>query len=79
MRSSNIEAREPAVPSAVESPRAKLVYLALAAAGPATADELAAMLDETRLALLAVLGTLEERELVVRGSDGYAVDARATR
>jgi DNA-binding MarR family transcriptional regulator len=81
MRSSNQVSLDTTVPSAVESSQAKLVYLALAAAGPATTGDLAAMLDETRLALLPVVGTLEERGLVVRRPDGYAAvgEQRATR
>ncbi len=80
MQSSNTGGLGAAVPAAVESPRAKLVYLALATAGPATAGDLAAMLDETMLALLAVLEALEERGLVARRTGGYAaVGERATR
>ena len=73
MRSSKDEVDGATVPSRLESARAKLVYLALAGDGPATADDLAARLNETRLALLAVLRTLEERGLVVRGPEGFAV------
>lgn len=60
------------VPGRLESARAKLVYLALAAGGPTSVDDLAARLDETRLALLAVLDAMEERGLVERGPDGFA-------
>ncbi|MFB6167747.1 MAG: TrmB family transcriptional regulator [Haloferacaceae archaeon] len=73
MRSSKDGADEASVPSRLESARAKLVYLALATDGPASVDDLAARLGETRLALLAVLATLEERGLVARGADGFAV------
>ena len=69
MRSS----KQVAVPPRLASARAKLVYLALAESGPATVDDLAARLNETRLALLSVLGTLEERGLVVRGPEGFVL------
>jgi DNA-binding IscR family transcriptional regulator len=69
MRSS----KQVAVPPRLASARAKLVYLALATGGPATVDDLAARLNETRLALLSILGTLEERGLVVRGAEGFAL------
>jgi DNA-binding IscR family transcriptional regulator len=73
MRSSKDGVDGAVVPSRLESARAKLVYLALAGGGPATVEDLATRLNETRLALLAVLGTLEERGLVERGADGFAV------
>jgi predicted transcriptional regulator len=74
LASNSTEADEstPTVPAAIESARAKLVYLALETGGPATVDELATHLDETRLALLSVLGALEDRGLVARRADGYA-------
>lgn len=74
MRSSKTESATegPSVPADLESARAKLVYLALARGGPATVDDLAAWLDETRLALFGVLAAMEDRGLVVRGPDGYA-------
>ena len=70
MRSSNDRAT---VPSRLESARAKLVYLALAVDGPATVEDLASQLNETRLALLTVLGTLEERGVVVREAETFAL------
>ena len=75
MRSSKLRGEDdalPTVPAAVESARAKLVYLALATGGPATVDDLATRLDETRLSLLSVLDTLESRGVVSRGPNGYA-------
>lgn len=73
MRSSKDEADGATVPSRLESARAKLVYLALAGGGTATVGDLAARLNETRLALLAVLRTLEDRGLVVREAEGFAL------
>jgi predicted transcriptional regulator len=69
MRSSN----HVAVPPRLASAQAKLVYLALATDGPTTVDDLATRLNETRLALLSVLRTLEDRGLVVRGTEGFAL------
>jgi predicted Rossmann fold nucleotide-binding protein DprA/Smf involved in DNA uptake len=73
MRSSNSGVDRASVPSRLESAQAKLVYLALAVDGPATADTLAARLNETRLALLAVLTALEKQGLVAREAEGYAL------
>lgn len=57
------------VPESLESPTAKLVYLALDGADRATADDLADSLGMQKLALFSVLGTLEGRGLVE--SDGH--------
>lgn len=59
------------VPSAVESPRAKLVYLYLDRAGGATADGLANALSLPKLSVYGVLGTLERRDLVERREGRY--------
>lgn len=59
-----------AIPEAIQSPSAKLVYLYLATARRATADELADRLNMKKLTLFSVLGTLEGRDLVE--SDGGA-------
>lgn len=60
-----------AIPEEIESPSAKLVYLYLAMAGRATAQELAERLGMQKLALFSVLGTLEGRDLVTSDGDGY--------
>jgi predicted transcriptional regulator len=60
------------VPAAIESPRAKLVYLSLSACGAATVSELREQLDITKLALLTVLRSLCERGLVVERGNRYA-------
>lgn len=63
------------VPDGVQSPRAKLVYLALATGGAATVDELAAALSMTKLTLYAVLRTLTERGLVEKTRGRFAVSS----
>ncbi|PSQ53326.1 TrmB family transcriptional regulator [Halobacteriales archaeon SW_8_65_20] len=55
----------------LSSKTAKLVYLYLTERGAATADELAAALDEQLLTLLPVLATLEERGLVTTTDGAY--------
>lgn len=52
------------LPTDLDSPRAKLVYLYLRGSEGATVDELATDLGMTRLALYSVLRTLRRRELV---------------
>ncbi|WP_152041762.1 helix-turn-helix domain-containing protein [Salinigranum salinum] len=63
------------VPEEIQSPRAKLVYLSLAAGGPANVDELQSRLSTTKLTLYGVLGTLSERGLVERKRGRYAVSS----
>jgi DNA-binding MarR family transcriptional regulator len=60
------------VPGALESPRAKLVYLYLATAGESSVRELATGLSASKLALYGVLSTLEERGVVERDGERYA-------
>jgi DNA-binding MarR family transcriptional regulator len=63
--------RSLAVPDAVDSPQAKLVYLYLSVSPGATVDELHASLDLRRISLLPVLDTLVERGLVDRDGERY--------
>ncbi|PSQ22370.1 hypothetical protein BRD04_04615 [Halobacteriales archaeon QS_9_67_17] len=56
----------------LSSETAKLVYLYLTERGEATADELAAALDEQLLTLLPVLRTLEREGLVAKRGGRYA-------
>jgi len=55
-----------AVPASVRSDRAKLVYLYLDRAGGATPDAVCGALSLPKLAVLDVLGTLDDRGLVER-------------
>lgn len=59
------------LPTSIQSPRGKLVYLYLATTGGATADEIAQSLDLSGLCCYAVLRKLVERDLVVRDDAGY--------
>lgn len=59
------------VPDGIESPRAKLVYVALATTDRATVDELAEGLGMRKLALFSVLGTLDGRGVVEADGGAY--------
>lgn len=59
------------LPTDVESPRGKLVYLYLATRQGATLDELHAELDLPRITLYSVLKTLRGRGLVAQDGDRY--------
>ena len=59
------------LPTTVESPRGKLVYLYLATRQGATLDELHAELDLPRITLYSVLKTLRGRGLVAQDGDRY--------
>ena len=60
------------LPSELESPRAKLVYLYLQPAA-ATLDELQSALGLTKITLYSILRTLRERGLVEKRSGEVAV------
>lgn len=59
------------LPTGVESPRGKLVYLYIATREQATLDELHAELDVPRITLYSVLKTLRGRDLVREDGDQY--------
>lgn len=59
------------LPTNVESPRGKLVYLYLATRESATLEELHAELDVPRITLYSVLKTLRGRGLVREDGDRY--------
>lgn len=59
------------LPTAVESPCGKLVYLSLATRDSATVAELHADLDVPRITLYSVLRTLCDRGVVARDGDRY--------
>lgn len=63
------------LPDELDSPRAKLVYLALAITDRATLSELQEALDVPKLTLLSVLDALTGRGLVEWTDDGYAAVA----
>jgi predicted transcriptional regulator len=61
------------VPSDLESPRAKLVYLFLSTHGEATVSELQSSLDMKKISLYCILSTLCERGLVDRSAESYCL------
>jgi predicted transcriptional regulator len=62
-----------AVPSTIESPCAKLVYLYLSTHGGATVSELQDGLELKKITLYSVLRTLRDRHLVSEDGDRYVV------
>lgn len=65
------------MPTDVESPRGKLVYLYLDTVEGANLDELVDGLDVQRITLYSVLKTLRERGLVDRDGDRYVTTVNA--
>jgi predicted transcriptional regulator len=61
------------VPSELESPRAKLVYLFLSTHGEATVSELQSSLDMKKISLYSILSTLCERGLVDQDAESYCL------
>lgn len=59
------------LPTDLDSPRAKLVYLYLRTHGDATIDELQDGLGMQKLSLYSILGTLSDRDLVDGEANGY--------
>ncbi|ELY60766.1 MarR family transcriptional regulator [Natronolimnohabitans innermongolicus] len=59
------------VPDDLESPRAKLVYLYVAANGVVTAEELCADLGVKKGTVLSITGTLRDRGYLERTTDGF--------
>lgn len=58
--------RSQPLPEDVETPTAKLVYLAIDLAGETTVDELSDALDMKKLVLFETIGTLASKGLVER-------------
>jgi hypothetical protein len=61
----------PSIPSDLESPRAKLVYLFLSTHGEATLSELESCLDMKKISLYSILSTLCERGLIDQDAERY--------
>lgn len=59
------------VPPAVDSPRAKLVYLSLRLLGDQTVDDLHRVTDVPKLSLYSLLRLLERENLVRKQGDEY--------
>lgn len=63
----------PSVPSDLESPRAKLVYLFLSTHGEATVSELQSGLDMKKISLYSILSTLCDRGLIDQDAERYCL------
>ncbi len=63
--------QHPAVPTELDSPQAKLVYLALRVGGKMGAADLQRTLGLSKLSLFAVLESLAAKDLVRRTESGY--------
>lgn len=59
------------IPTDLDSARAKLVYLYLAATGGATADDLCDDLSVTKGTVLSITGTLQDRGYLERRDGRY--------
>ena len=64
-----------ALPDAITSPAAKLVYLYLDRAGPTTVSDLSAALDMRKLSLYSVLDALAGKNLVDNDGETYGIQA----
>lgn len=60
------------LPSELESPRAKLVYLYLSDAGEVAVDDVQSALDLRKMTLFGVLDTLDSQGFVERRGDTVA-------
>jgi len=63
----------PSIPSELESPRAKLVYLFLSTHGEATVSELQTCLEMKKISLYSILSTLCERGLIDQDAERYSL------
>lgn len=61
------------IPTDLDSTRAKLIYLYLAAVGGATADELCTELVVTKGTVLSIIGTLRDRGYLERRDGRYEI------
>ncbi|MFP8954662.1 MarR family transcriptional regulator [Natrialbaceae archaeon A-arb3/5] len=61
------------LPSELESPQGKLVYLYLEASGSATVSDLNQTLAMNKLAILSVLNSLSSQELVEKNGTEYVL------
>jgi DNA-binding MarR family transcriptional regulator len=61
------------IPSELESPRAKLVYLFLSTHGEATITELQSSLNMKKISLYSILSTLCERGLIDQDAESYSL------
>lgn len=61
------------IPTTLQSPRAKLVYLFLSMHGTTSITELQDSLDMKKISLYSILKTLEDKDIVSRDGEQYAL------
>ncbi|WP_436346626.1 MarR family transcriptional regulator [Natronorubrum sp. FCH18a] len=61
------------LPTEIESPQGKLVYLYIEATGGASADELGQILTMKKISILSVLSSLSSADLVEKRNDEYVL------
>lgn len=61
------------VPSDINSPRAKLVYLFLSTHGETDIPEMQSALDMKKISLYSILSTLCERDLIDQDNESYCL------
>jgi len=61
------------IPTSLQSPRAKLVYLFLSTNGTATITELQDGLNMKKISLYSILKTLRKREIIAKDGDRYTL------
>lgn len=59
------------LPTEIDSPQGKLVYLTLEATDGATADELAGLLSLQKITILSVCRSLSSQDLIERRDGSY--------
>jgi len=61
------------IPTSLQSPRAKLVYLFLSTNGTATINELQDGLNMKKISLYSILKTLRKQEIIAKDGDRYSL------
>lgn len=61
------------IPTSLQSPRAKLVYLFLSTNGTSTINELQDGLHMKKISLYSILKTLQKQDIVLKDGDSYTL------
>ena len=61
------------VPSSLQSPRAKLVYLFLSTNGSSTITELQESLNMKKISLYSILKTLQKKDVISKSGEQYTL------
>jgi len=61
------------IPTSLQSPRAKLVYLFLSTNGTSTINELQDGLNMKKISLYSILKTLQKQDIVLKDGDSYTL------